>query len=185
MPPRPMSLEETGSAHVHAISVEEAVPLVQRAANGEPKVQIIDVRSDEEFASGHITGARHVPFSDLLESAAAEARAAELLASLEAGGAETVLVHCMYSQSRGPTVARSLASLAEDKGLRLEVALLEGGFHSFVNHVHSGGDVAAISAGDLVSNFNPERWRVTPDRGLVEADAVDAARELGLIDGGP
>mmetsp|Transcript_93092 Transcript_93092/g.260330 ORF Transcript_93092/g.260330 Transcript_93092/m.260330 type:complete len:187 (-) Transcript_93092:85-645(-) len=185
MPARPDTLQETSDAHVNVLSVEDAIALLQRATAGETKVEIVDVRSDDEFAGGYIAGAQHVPFADILESSAAEAKAAELLETLSATGADAILVHCMYSQGRGPAVARSLATLVEAKGLQLEVDIIDGGFHSFLNKVHGDGEPAPLPAGglgDLVSGFKPDRWRRTPTCGLVEVDAVEAAKELGLLD---
>lgn len=43
------------------ISIEELRNLLQRG----PEPTVIDVRSDEEFATGHIPGAWHIPGGEL------------------------------------------------------------------------------------------------------------------------
>lgn len=143
---------------------------------GDSRVLIIDVRTPQEFAGGHIKGAQNVPYEELLENDAAEARAEELLGLAQTNGVECVLVHCMYSQARGPTVAQSIASQA---GGTVEVAILEGGFHSFVNKVHGPGDAMPPEGANLVEGFLPDRWRRTQACGLVDVEAVEAAEALG------
>jgi rhodanese-related sulfurtransferase len=56
---------------------------------------VLDVRSAEEFASGHVPGARHVPYDQV------EARLAEL------GPPREVVVYC----ERGPRASKAAAAL--------------------------------------------------------------------------
>jgi rhodanese-related sulfurtransferase len=56
---------------------------------------VLDVRSAEEFASGHVPGARHVPYDQV------EARVAEL------GPPREVVVYC----ERGPRASKAAAAL--------------------------------------------------------------------------
>lgn len=152
-----------------SVPVEEAIALV-----GDDKVKIIDVRTVEEFAGGHIKGAVHVPYEDLLDSAAAEAKAQEVLNTVQTTGANLLLVHCMYSKARGPLVAQSLSQKAQAYGV--EVAILEGGFHNFVNKVHGPGDEMPPEGANLVEGFQPDRWRRTAACGLVDVEGTCGLR---------
>jgi len=86
------------------------------------KVVILDVR-DSDFAGGNIRGAVNVPSEDF------RARLPEI--SRRYGATETVVVHCMMSQVRGPTCAKMLKHQLEMDGCQARVMVLEGGFTSF------------------------------------------------------
>lgn len=53
-------LAKGGSGHVPSISPTEAVMLMNQS-----KTIVLDVREDDEFASGHIQGAKHIPLKAL------------------------------------------------------------------------------------------------------------------------
>mmetsp|Transcript_33390 Transcript_33390/g.85088 ORF Transcript_33390/g.85088 Transcript_33390/m.85088 type:complete len:205 (-) Transcript_33390:55-669(-) len=177
MPPK-LVLEETGDAGWKEMPVEEAITRVAHS-----KLQIVDVRGAEEYASGYIKGSKHVPYEDLMEGPDADKNASELLGSLKAAGSEQVLIVCMYSQGTGPTIAQRLTTLAEETGIHFEVSILDGGFHGFVNKAQGGG-AEAKAASDLLVGFKPEHWCMTPKRGLVQVNAVLAVKELGVPEEG-
>jgi len=70
------------------------------------KEDIVDVR-DGDYKGGHIKGGLHygsLTFDDTLP---------ELVKKL--GDTETVVVHCLFSQQRGPRCARKLLDFLETK----------------------------------------------------------------------
>jgi len=82
----------------HASAVGEARPeqvLTSLGKEGAPLV--LDVRTPEEFASGHVPGARNIPIDELA------ARTGELAAQRE----QEVVVYC----ERGPRAARGAETL--------------------------------------------------------------------------
>jgi rhodanese-related sulfurtransferase len=71
------------------------------------RVHVVDLR-DRDFATGRIRGSRHVPFSAL---------DVDSLISGVPQGATDVVLHCHYSQMRGPSAATAVeAVLAERYG---------------------------------------------------------------------
>jgi Cdc25 family phosphatase len=70
------------------------------------KIVVIDVRNEEEFGAGHITGANNLPSTKWEEQAfvdsVIDAHAGE------GAGATKFVLHCAHSQKRGPTCARIL-----------------------------------------------------------------------------
>jgi len=52
---------------VHSVTPEEARDLVAQGA-----VQMVDVREDEEWTTGHVAGARHVPLARLRSDPSSE-----------------------------------------------------------------------------------------------------------------
>merc|ERR1712194_39174 len=159
---------------VRPVPVADVIPMV-----GDSKVQIVDVRTSAEFAGGHIRGAVNVPYEALLESDSSEAKADELMQGVLAQGVETMVVHCMYSSARGPTVALSLAAKAVGEGINVDVVYLEGGFHAFVNTVHGESAAMPPEGAQLVEGFQATRWRRTAKDGLVDVEAVEAFEALG------
>mmetsp|Transcript_49866 Transcript_49866/g.79194 ORF Transcript_49866/g.79194 Transcript_49866/m.79194 type:complete len:191 (-) Transcript_49866:59-631(-) len=176
---RPPPITEAAEEHpeVSKISVAELVA----ATEGDEKnkeLQCLDVRTDEEYNSGHVVGAMNVPSEQLLGEGVQESVAEELLSKFHAAGTKTVVVYCMYGQGRSPTIANTLAALAKASGLSLEIALLEGGFHAFINAVHSKEEDAIGDVPGLVQNVKPVKWRRTSTHGLVNADAVASVEQL-------
>jgi rhodanese-related sulfurtransferase len=103
------------------LRAQQSIPAAQR-----PLV-VIDVR-DDDFGGGHIAQARNVPAAEFLASVSTQA--------LAVAGKETVVLHCAFSQVRGPKCAgRLAAALAELRDVRAapapHVAVLEGGFSAF------------------------------------------------------
>jgi rhodanese-related sulfurtransferase len=106
------------------INAEDLVDQVRSDNTGRmhlPKYQVIDVRSPEEFARGHMVGAVNVPISDLRES----------LDSLDA--AKPVLAYCWVGY-RGYLAYRIL------KQSGFETVNLNGGFKA----VREGGYTALV-----------------------------------------
>jgi len=92
--------------HVEAISREE---LVERLARGD--VVVVDVRPEEEFAAGHIDGARSIPLDEL------EQRLAELPADRE------VVAYC-----RGPFCAYAHEAVRRLQAAGRDASRLEEGW---------------------------------------------------------
>jgi len=160
---------------VHTITVEELTAALQ---DEKSTTKILDVRTDLEFAAGRVAGARHEFCDELLDGEAGEAKAREVLGALAAEGAQKVVILCMYSSGRGPAVAQSLASVSAENGLGLEVALLEGGFHKFINSAIKP-DAAVGDVPGMIEGVHPPFWRRTNTHGLVEAAAVTSLETLG------
>jgi len=81
------------------------------------KVLILDVRNEEEFASGHIQGAKNIPMSEL----------AERVKEIEKFKEKEVLVHCQ----RG---IRSKAACSILRGQEFTLlANLQGGIDSWID----------------------------------------------------
>jgi NADPH-dependent 2,4-dienoyl-CoA reductase/sulfur reductase-like enzyme/rhodanese-related sulfurtransferase len=109
---------------VQTINAEDLVDQVRSDNTGRmdlPKYQVIDVRSREEFAKGHMVGAINVPIGDLRES----------LDSLDA--AKPVLAYCWVGY-RGYLAFRIL------KQSGFETVNLNGGFKA----VREGGYTALV-----------------------------------------
>ncbi len=72
------------------------------------RVFVVDLR-DRDYCDGRIRGSAHVPFCGLRPDA--------LLDAVPPGATDVVL-HCHYSQMRGPTAARALLKAMEARGGR-------------------------------------------------------------------
>lgn len=92
-------------------NTEEVAPeeILARIEAGTAPV-LLDVRSREEFASGHVPGALNIPHDEL----------AQRLGEIEGDRSQEVVVYC----ERGPRASRA-ADVLEDAGFR-EVRHLEG-----------------------------------------------------------
>lgn len=87
-------------------------------------VQVLDVREPDEFAEGHLPGARNIPLGDLTDEAA----------TLDAGRA--VLVHC----KTGPRATMAATALG---AAGWDVSELDGGFDAW-----SGAGLPVIRPGN-------------------------------------
>ena len=83
--------------------------------------QVVDVR-DSDFGGGCVAGAWNEPS----EQWSNDAFVAQLAQRLAQAQRTSVVLHCMYSQQRGPACAARLASVARDTGLQIHV--LSGGW---------------------------------------------------------
>jgi len=144
-------------------------------------IKVLDVRTDTEFASGHIAGAIHQTSEALLDDASGEVTTKDLIERLAKESVEKLVVHCMYSTNRGPAVVNSLTAATAELGVKLEVALLVGGFHKFMNTVWEGEGTGGDVPG-LLEGMKSNHWRRTKSHGLVAADAVDGLAELGVVE---
>ena len=107
----------------------EGGELVELLQQGHRKVMVLDVR-DVDFHGHCVRGAVHIPFAsermDKVVESIRERVDSEELSDL------LVVVHCFYSQQRGPTCARKLEQHlvqgASDLQERVTVAVLQGGW---------------------------------------------------------
>lgn len=175
----PLEMDVAADEHplVHHWTVVELASALQQ---GRKDLGVLDVRTDSEVAGGRIKGSRHVPSENFTENPnIGEGLAKEILAEFARKGIKTLVVHCMYSQCRGPLVANMLASLlkAEGHSDTMEICILDGGFHKFLNAVRTKNDTVGDIPG-LVEGLKAQKWRKTATQGLVEADAVQTVEEL-------
>ncbi|GAA5944123.1 uncharacterized protein JCM15063_005324 [Sporobolomyces koalae] len=89
---------------------------------------VIDVRSSD-FAGGNLPGAINLT-TDQFSSSAKVARVIEQYLEPRTPKLETVIVHCMRSQTRGPYVAHILAQSSK-LPRNVEVKILRGGFQGW------------------------------------------------------
>ena len=92
---------------VKNVSPEDAAKLLQE----HPKIVVLDVRTPEEFAAGHIAGAKNVDFS--------AADFAAKVAALDKG--QTYLLHCAAGGRSGKTLE-----------------LMKGHHFTAIYHLHEG-----------------------------------------------
>lgn len=93
---------------------------------------VLDVRDDDRAEGGHIKGSIWIPSFEL--DSQMESLVDQLIAAADAEGAcedapLVVLVHCMFSQVRGPAAARKLIAhprLAAQPSVTIRI--LRGGF---------------------------------------------------------
>ena len=64
----------------------EVIRLSPRELAGIPNAVVVDVRSDEEYAAGHIDGALHIPLALLAERASAIPKDATVVTACGKGG---------------------------------------------------------------------------------------------------
>lgn len=181
MPPRPAPIVDATDEHPQVQNMP--VPDLVAALTGCSKVAVLDVRTTEEFAGGHIIGARHEPSERFLgDRNAGEALGKEIVSIFAASDVKTIVVYCQYSNCSGPLIANILASVTKAERSPLEVALLDGGFHKFLNSVRGKEGDAIGNVPGLIEGVKAKKWRRTSTRGLVDADAVDELEQLGFID---
>mmetsp|Transcript_74059 Transcript_74059/g.205763 ORF Transcript_74059/g.205763 Transcript_74059/m.205763 type:complete len:183 (-) Transcript_74059:237-785(-) len=167
--PVALSLEEV--PEVRSCSADELLEKLRAGGTA-----VLDVRSDAEYAGGHIRGAVHVPHERLLDDGhdSCDALAAELLETWLREGKHDVVVHCMYCQARGPAVALRLAAVAGPPGgpAPIAVSQLTGGFHGLVNAV-------GPSAAEVLEDFDDACWRRTGSHGLIHNVDAENLEALG------
>jgi len=79
----------------------------ERKIDGADEIVILDVRGvDEYIEDGHIKGALNLPSTQWYEGGFVDRLVRELLDMDKTG--KTIVLHCAYSQQRGPTCARLL-----------------------------------------------------------------------------
>mmetsp|Transcript_36690 Transcript_36690/g.50098 ORF Transcript_36690/g.50098 Transcript_36690/m.50098 type:complete len:198 (+) Transcript_36690:46-639(+) len=132
---------------------------------------VIDVRTADELADGHIAGCQHIPFDEWnLLSARAEdlvddsAAASLLRRALDASPPWHLIFHCMYSRERGPRAAEKARVVLGDAA---EVSLLRGGFQQCMAQLWPAD-------GDVLASVREERWRPHGRQGLVWIPDIEA-----------
>eukprot|EP00929_Paragymnodinium_shiwhaense_P005477 TRINITY_DN107528_c0_g1_i1.p1 TRINITY_DN107528_c0_g1~~TRINITY_DN107528_c0_g1_i1.p1 ORF type:complete len:183 (-),score=60.10 TRINITY_DN107528_c0_g1_i1:86-634(-) len=173
----PPQIVEDDAAEVGTCSVEELIAALSEQSK---TTAVLDVRSGDELVKGKIPTARHVPSEALLDGEAGTKQAHTLIADFAKENVEKLIVHCMYSMGRGPAVVQLLAACGKEDGAPLEILLLEGGFHKYLNQVYTmngGGTVGDVPA--LLEKVDANAWRLTATHGLVESAAVEAMETLG------
>jgi len=88
---------------------------------------------------GNIPGAENIPSSQY------EERIKIFVESYS-----TVIVHCLYSQVRGPTIAKKLANDYPNK----EIIILRGGFTDYLN-------ATLASTPEKIANLDLSNWQFT------------------------
>jgi Cdc25 family phosphatase len=88
------------------------------------------------FAGGHIKGSVHLPSSTLDDSALDEAIHQHVSANSQV---QSVVVHCMFSQQRGPRAALRIQERLQKADSSVKVMVVKGGWQGFaraVGNVH-------------------------------------------------
>lgn len=85
----------------------EATSLVSQLEKSNGNVVIIDVRNDDEFASGHIKGAENLPSANWTDESFVDG-VIQKYSGAGAAASRSIVVHCAHSQKRGPTCAQIL-----------------------------------------------------------------------------
>lgn len=96
----------------------QAEELAEKVANGAVaagQVVVMDVRGRDEFESGHIKGATHLPSTNWSDPAFVD-KVVEQYAADDSAGKRSIVVHCAYSQQRGPACARALLNRLAELG---------------------------------------------------------------------
>ena len=103
---------------------------------------VVDVRSERDYAGGHVKNSQNHSWETFEDSGVREIRA---FCRTLPRSAEVVL-YCMNSQQRGPSCAMALMQLLDDDGLDVPVHVLTGGMHKWFN-AHVGKRSESLIAG--------------------------------------
>ena len=128
-----------GVKRVGRIGVDEVAKWV---GSGGSDFVVVDVRDGDFGEGGFVKGAVNVPSDTFRERMGAVLE--------EHGDKETIVVHCMMSQMRGPTCATMLVqamNAAEGKSFRANVVVMTGGFRQFCYSYSGRADLIADSGG--------------------------------------
>ncbi|KAJ7639561.1 S-adenosyl-L-methionine-dependent methyltransferase [Roridomyces roridus] len=97
-------------------------------------VFVVDVRSEEEFVSGHIPGSRNIRAQTFFD------RQAEFHAEVVSSGYGMVVFYCSSSLGRGPRCAGWYRDYLVDQEMKgPEVRILEAGFRNWTERLGEGG----------------------------------------------
>ena len=84
------------------------------------EIQVVDVRTPEEYAAGHVAGAEHIPFDELTARAESLDRSRPLVLYCRSGGRSELATQAFAASGwQAHTMAGGLAEWAE-RGLPLE-----------------------------------------------------------------
>ena len=126
------------SAYVGSITTHE---LAVKLNQGTDNLVVFDVR-DSDFKGGNIIGAVNIPSEEF------RVRIQDTVTQYR--DKDTIVVHCMMSQVRGPTCANMLAQeLARQGNTQQKVVVLQGGFSNWAA-------VFAKEKPQLIENFIPQ-----------------------------
>lgn len=141
-------------------------PSELRSVLKEPGTVIVDVRSAEERADGHIANSKHIEASEWdIDGLTGAAR--ELVDSIDPAK-QRLVFHCMYSRERGPRSALATTKARPE----LSVAVLRGGFQQCMTKLYPE------AKDDLLVGIKPDRWVDYGRQGLIwlpDADPADIA----------
>jgi Cdc25 family phosphatase len=110
---------------VNYISPQQLRGMIEAADWGGRDFVIVDLR-DHDFAGGHIPGCQHIPSKTFMPAFDA------VISRLQ--GARMVIFHCLISMHRAPMCAKIYKERLMKSGHSQDVAVLEGGFHSWREH---------------------------------------------------
>lgn len=131
---------------------------------------IIDVRDEDFDVGGHIPGARHCPSDSFAAGVGYLAR------EFEGDAPDTVVIHCQYSQVRGPACAQLLRAHTPHRPYQIRV--LDGGFAAWnAKYGGRGGSSGFIAHVDATprskSTLQKFLAEVACDRGLACSGALN------------
>lgn len=94
------------TANIRYMAPEELAAILQDSEKlAALSLSILDVRNESEYSEGHIRGSVNLPSTNWSNTAFVES----VVATLNGGDKpKTVVMHCAYSQQRGPSCARIL-----------------------------------------------------------------------------
>ena len=122
---RAMAFAQGNGAHTVRLMPPELLAELLRGPDAD-SIQVVDVR-DDDFGDGCVAGAWNVPSKSLQTEPAVDALKHQLAREQRT----TVVVHCLYSQQRGPACAARLVerlNAGVSGQLPLQVCVLQGGW---------------------------------------------------------
>jgi Cdc25 family phosphatase len=99
--------------------------MVETADWGSRDFAVVDLR-DSDFVGGHIPGCDHIPSQSFISTLDS------VISRLQ--GKRLVIFHCLISKHRAPMCAKIYKERLMAFGRSQEVAVLEGGFHTWREH---------------------------------------------------
>jgi rhodanese-related sulfurtransferase len=174
--------------HVEPSQLQALLAQQERSGDAAGEVIVVDVRSSEERADGHIAGSVHVPSEQwslwhhewpdeggpsqvVRKGLGSDARALldRVADSCSGAGGDDdgplLIFHCMYSRERAPRAAQNAA----DADPCVRVAVLRGGFQQMMAQLWVGGGASDGGGSGLLVDVVPERWLPNGRQGLVYA----------------
>jgi hypothetical protein len=179
--PRP-ALEFSKSLEEFAdtISVEDLVAKLRSVDRGD--VAVLGVWSESPFDGGQIIDAHHSGVEVLVNSPDTACQDVLRAMNIYSLYKRTLVVYSMYSQGRTVNVVRLLADAAKGMNLDVDVCLLEGGLHKFVNTVCRGFS-NVVDVPGLLQQTRSEAWAQTPNHGFVSAMEQHQRESLSTPEG--
>jgi rhodanese-related sulfurtransferase len=92
--------------------IEAAELVIHLQEPGGSKFVVIDVRNEDEFASGHIKGASNLPSTKWCDESFVKGFIQQYTG--EDAASTNLVFHCAYSAKRGPTVAQIIQDAIKD-----------------------------------------------------------------------